>query len=555
MRAQLEVPPLPHDAEAWKLFVFRKSRESLPARRLLAELRAEIQSVACGSGSVIDALVRAGEIETGLADAGSPAAAAVAAVVDRLASMACGRQEPAVSELQPLDIDVPAEICCSHPEGFSYYGLNPLDFAELTRLVRNDLRQTVAVIGIRSVGSTLSAVVAAMLRALGTRAERITVRPEGEPYHRRTTFSPEQEHWIRASLGKESDFVVVDEGPGFSGSTFLSVACALVEAGVPCSRIVLMGSRPFAIHRTSATLPADWNCFRLYTINYASHAPAGAARCLGDGAWRQLLYSDATEWPACWVEQERIKHLSADGRIFFKFEGFGRFGQLAREQTAILVQEKYSPLSLGCDQGYAAYERIRGRPLTARDLCRDLLVRMAAYCAFRVQSFQAPGCDLSLLKSMARVNLEIEFGAGRQDFDLEILLERPVYPDCRMLPHEWLLASDGRILKTDAVGHGDGHQFPGPTDIAWDLAGAIVEWNLTAAETAFFLDQYRRRSRDDAARRLGPYLLLYTTLRTAQCRMAAASLAQRREGRYLYRQYLTYSRLTKVLLDHRPVYN
>jgi hypothetical protein len=554
MFTQPETPAVSSDLDAWKLFVFRKNREFLPTRRLLAELRAEIQSVACGSGSVIDALVRAGEIETGLADAGSPAAATMADVVDQLASLACGHQGSDVSQLQSLEhLGIPAEIRCSHPEGFSYYGLNPLDFAELTRRAHAELRPVVAVIGIRSVGSTLGAVVAAVLRTLGARAERITVRPEGEPYDRRTRFSLEQAAWIRDCLQSNSDFLVVDEGPGFSGSTFLSVARALVDSGVPCSRIALMGSRPFTPRRASGAQSAGWDRFRLYTIAYASHAPAGAGRCLGDGAWRELLYHDAAEWPACWVEQERIKHLSADGQTFFKFEGFGRFGQLARKQTAILVQEKFAPLSLGCDQGYAAYELVRGRPLTLRDLSHDLLSRMAAYCAFRAQDFLAPCCDVSLLKCMARINLEIEFGASRQDFDLEV--ERPVYPDCRMLPHEWLLASDGRILKTDAVGHGDGHQFPGPTDIAWDLAGAIVEWNLTAGETAFFLDDYRRRSGDDVATRLAPYLLLYATLRTAQCRMAAASLAQRKEGRYLYRQYLTYSRITKVFLDDPLIYH
>jgi len=105
-------------------------------------------------------------------------------------------------------------------------------------------------------------------------------------------------------------------------------------------------------------------------------------------------------------------------------------------------------------------------------------------------------------------------------------------------------------LKTDGVGHGDGHQFPGPTDIAWDLAGVIVEWNLSVAEAQFFLSEYRRRSGDHADARLRPYLLLYAILRTAQCRMASASMGARREARYLHRQYLDYSRCTRVLLQN-----
>src|SRR5262249_21659398 len=201
------------------------------------------------------------------------------------------------------------EIRCSHPEGFSYYGLNPLDFADLAKSMVSGLCLPVAVIGIRSVGPTLAAMVSAVLRNAGLSAGRITVRPEGEPYHRTTRFTSEQENWLRSCLEKGGDFVIVDEGPGFSGSTFLSVACALENLGVPGPRIVLMGSRPFATRNRDNGETAEWNRFRRYTIQYASHAPAGSAQYLSEGAWRRIVYSHPRDWPACWVEQERIKHL------------------------------------------------------------------------------------------------------------------------------------------------------------------------------------------------------------------------------------------------------
>jgi len=544
MQIQTEPPALIQDTDAWRLFVFRKSREAISTRTLLAGLIADVQS-----GAVLDALVRAGEIETGLADAGSPAAAAMAGVVDYLAEVACGHNTLDRSCPSCLDeAHFPTEIRCSHPEGFSYYGLNPLDFADLAKDMAPGVRLPVAVIGIRSVGSTLSAVVSAVFRGAGLPVERITVRPEGEPYHRSTKFTSAQENWIRTHLKAGCDFLIVDEGPGFSGSTFLSVATALENLDVPCQQIVLMGSRPFATQNRDNGEPAEWNRFRRYTIQYASHAPAGSTQCLSDGAWRRMVYSHPRHWPACWVEQERIKRLSADGTSLFKFEGFGRFGDLVRRQAELLAEEKFSPPTLGCDQGYLAVEFVRSRPLAARDISSELLALMAAYCAFRVRNFPAPSCHVSLLKSMAQVNLEVEFGHSHRNLDLDIPIKYPVYPDCRMLPHEWLLTSDGRILKADGVGHGDGHQLPGPTDIAWDLAGVIVEWKLTPAETEFFLRQYLRLSGDDPTQRVSLYLLLYSVLRTAQCRMAAASLARNREGRYLHRQYRMYSLKTKVLL-------
>src|SRR5262249_27345928 len=160
------------------------------------------------------------------------------------------------------------------------------------------------------------------------------------------------------------------EGPGFSGSTFLSVAQALVDAGVPHSSIVLMGSRPFA-QRTGmgdGESSESSTRFRSYVIDYGQHTPERAGRSLGDGDWRELLYPSRSHWPACWIEQERIKYLSQDEKVFFKFEGFGRYGRLSHQQASALAQAKFSPPVLRVENGFAGYEFVRGRPLTYQDL-------------------------------------------------------------------------------------------------------------------------------------------------------------------------------------------
>ena len=81
--------------------------------------------------------------------------------------------------------------------------------------------------------------------------------------------------------------------------------------------------------------------------------------------------------------------------------------------------------------------------------------------------------------------------------------------DGRMQPHEWLLSADGHMLKTDSGSHGDDHFFPGPTDIAWDLAGAMVEWEMTAEQSAILLDLYRQKSGDDAGSRIQHFVIAY----------------------------------------------
>ena len=68
------------------------------------------------------------------------------------------------------------------------------------------------------------------------------MRPTGHPYDRKLELTPELCDWVgtvRATPG----FLIVDEGPGISGSSFLAVAEALSQCGVEGRRIHMVGSR------------------------------------------------------------------------------------------------------------------------------------------------------------------------------------------------------------------------------------------------------------------------------------------------------------------------
>ena len=151
------------------------------------------------------------------------------------------------------------------------------------------------------------------------------------------------------------------------------------------------------------------------------------------------------------------------------------------------------------------------------DLTESVVARMAAYCAFRLQNFCVEAPHLDALQQMAEHN----FTELRFEIPAKLALERPVLPDARMQPHEWLLTSSGQVLKTDSGGHGDDHFFPGVTDIAWDLAGAIVEWKMEAEQAATFLDMYRSASGDNATPRITEFIKAYAVFRCAYCMMAA----------------------------------
>ena len=98
----------------------------------------------------------------------------------------------------------------------------------------------------------------------------------------------------------------------------------------------------------------------------------------------------------------------------------------------------------------------------------------------------------------------------------------------------------GRLLKLDGGAHGDDHFFPGPCDIAWDLAGTIVEWNLSGSEAEYFLEQYRLASGDDARRRLPSYLRAYVAFRMGWCKMAALASQGSFDEPLLWRDFERY---------------
>jgi len=196
------------------MLVFREGRRVHSGSALLEALVPLFRQLSVGPASqpdrLMEALLRSGELECGLADAASPHAAGMAAVTDALAEMLLGRRVDCSKLLERLTAIVPpAQITVSTPEGFAYYSLHPRRYADLA--VALPLASPyAAVLGIRSIGTTLSAVVAAALRRRGLVAERITVRPAGHPFDRQTEFSSDARRWIAAQRARQAEFLVVD---------------------------------------------------------------------------------------------------------------------------------------------------------------------------------------------------------------------------------------------------------------------------------------------------------------------------------------------------------
>ncbi len=384
------------------------------------------------------------------------------------------------------------------------------------------------IVGIRSIGSTLSAVTAAAARLRGMQVRRFTVRPEGHPYNRSTELLPSQLGIVQSGVFCGATFVIVDEGPGLSGSSFLSVAEALEKAGVPIQKIVLLGSHEPNIDSLCASEAARrWRRFHCMAVAAEARRPVEAVDFIGGGQWRCRLFHSESEWPAAWISLERLKYLSAaeqgEPRLF-KFAGLGHYGDQVFEREKKVAEGGFGPTPRRESDGFVSYpwmSKSDGRAMVASDLSPSILVRLAEYCAFRLRTFSTELSDLNALQQMAEHNLR-ELGL---EGTAKLQLAHSVIADGHMQPHEWLLTKEGRLLKTDSGSHGDDHFFPGPTDIAWDLAGAIVEWRMDGEQAKEFLDRYREASGDDAGARIERFIQAYVAFRAAYCLMAANAMA------------------------------
>jgi len=431
-------------------------------------------------------------------------------------------------------------VSIAPPEGFSYYALHPSDFAKILPRMPVELERC-AVVGIRSIGTTLSAVVLATLRTQGAEASRITVRPTGHPYSRKTEFSSEEQNWIASNIRNGSHFLVVDEGPGRSGSTFLSVAEALERVGVSRSSITILGSRqPDVSSLCADDAEARWRAYQFVATVPSTNRQLNNCTYVGGGEWRDFFLFDAATWPATWTQMERLKFLTPDWRTLYKFEGMGPLGAEARGRAFVLADAGFGPAVSDAGDGYLAYALLSGIRPCAADVNTTILNRMAEYCAFRVAEFPLASPQAGELTEMVRYNVGQEFGIEIEIPHETLQSNRPVVTDGRMQPYEWIQTASGQSIKTDGVDHGNNHFFPGPCDIAWDIAGVAVEWQLAPDALRYLIDRFSKISGVEVSEQLTFYKLAYCIFRLGSCKMAISTVKGSPEEFRLTHAYLSY---------------
>jgi hypothetical protein len=562
------------------MMVFRDVKQHLSGATLRSELLAELGWVhSCPTHQLENLLTSillcAGELECALTDLAEAdrshfnnSASRLTEVTDliseALLSPECASSHAADAINMVRQLTFPETLRISPPEGFCFYALHPFDYAATLPRISLQPSQPIMVVGIRSMGTTLSAIVlAALHKQFGKEAdiERISVRPTGHPYDRVTTLRDSHRQLVGDYNQRSATFLIVDEGPGLSGSSFLSVGDALHDLGVAKDRIVFICSRtsdPDALVAQDAG--SRWRTFKSFVAASTRTSPMSNSVPISGGHWRSRVftqsrysgmpYRNSDSWPAVWEQLSPAKYLSLDGNTFFKYEGLGRYGAAVRERTNLVAESGFTIRCTIADNGFSAFPWIEGTLLSLDDLSSDLLRHFAEYLAFRSRTFLSDRADRATLEEMSRFNFELVVGRElHQHFELTV--ERPVIADARMMPYEWMRTDDSKLIKLDCAAHGDNHFLPGSTDIAWDLAGVILEWQLTEDARDYFLDCYERASGDHPRPRLQNYILAYAAFQAGYGMMAASSLGES-NGEEKKRLLRDHDRFRQVLTQLEP---
>lgn len=375
--------------------------------------------------------------------------------------------------------DLPARVKVRLAEGYAFYALYPEAYGLAARTLRLD--GPPRVIGLRSIGTGLAAMAAAALDA----PPPVTLRPCGDPFARSVRI----EGRLAADLlAGDPHFVIVDEGPGLSGSSFGAVADWLEEQGVPRRRIAFLpghdgdlGPQAAPAHRlrwAEAQRPVA-AIDRLRSWVEALLGPLDSWQDLSSGAWRSLSAGRQADWPAVTPVWERAKFLvsSGTGDWLVRFAGLGTIGEEKLTLARRLRKARFGPEVAGLTHGWLV-QRWHSDAQPTQPSQSELI----DYLRLRAAMRGGTGASLAELVTMVRRNAA-QLGAWNPPIGALQQGVRPVLIDGKLQRHEWLRLPSGQLLKADAIDHHQGHDLIGCQDIAWDVASAAIELDLSAQQT------------------------------------------------------------------------
>ncbi|MCU7512187.1 MAG: hypothetical protein ACM3UR_13185 [Bacteroidota bacterium] len=542
------------------MIIYGDNKELLSFNEALGKIESLINSLEFdryyGHNPASELLITTGEFEAALTDLLCPEVDSMDDLINLLRSLSLASAHIFINQLKrnPAETNkwiaayreklpalknygISSLLSYNVPEGYAFYSLYPEMYLKSADNFFNIFFPSeVTVIGIRSIGTSLSAVVAARLEESGSRVKSLTIRPRGFYFDRKLIIDMELEEELKAS--HKGYYLVVDEGPGLSGSSFASVAEKLSSLGISDDRIVFFpGHRTDGQNFVSEKAKAIWMRHMKFhsefeeVISIRGLFPeyAGEVKDISAGMWRNVVFKNAEEFPPVFPNFEQRKYLSHDHKYIIKFAGLGHYGRDLFERAEVLFSEGFSPQALALENGFILSRFIGGKPLSASDVNISLLDRAASYVAFLKRSFPA-SCSRTYNEIEEMISVNLMKGLGDEWSDKFSKLSSSFKPffstnatalDGRMLPFEWLKIN-GDYIKTDSIHHHKDHFFPGCQDIAYDIAGFITEFLLGKDEEHYFINSYIKQSGDkEIESRLPFYFVFYNAFRLGLTQFSA----------------------------------
>jgi hypothetical protein len=373
------------------MLVYGDATRREATREAIARLRAMMAALHRAApglerhAELVACLIEAGELAQGVidaefqarggCDARSPAGDAAMRLATSLAAQVAASWDSAFQDAGcPADLDLdalaalplPETIDVRQPEGFAFYALYPESYlAAGRRLSGSEWR----VLGLRSIGTTLAAAVAAGIGTPRAGPPPLTLRPVGHPYDRRLSLADD----ITVDTG--ASYAVVDEGPGRSGSSIAAAARHLEERGVAACDIHLFpGHANGPGQEASPAVHHLWSRCPMHVVEFDEWALRGhepwrrldhwvadlvgpltePLRDLSCGAWRQLGWRSEAEWPPShpWAERRKFLAATRDARWHVKFAGLGRHGRETLARARVLAAAGFVPEPAGWRHGF-----------------------------------------------------------------------------------------------------------------------------------------------------------------------------------------------------------
>lgn len=465
---------------------------------------------------LVGALVEAGQLLQGVADEGTPSPE-LSEFVHGLARCVVRSWDSRFGEVGELprlpSLILPETVELRLPEGFAFYAVYPEAYVAAARTLT--LNGSPRVIGIRSIGTTLGAMVAAALGA----PPAITVRPFGDPFARAVELPAD-------ILERDAHYIIVDEGPGLSGSSFGAVADWLEARGVPLERIAFLPSHSGDLG------PQASDAHRQRWARAKRIAAKFDVTFLEDRFGPLKAFSSGGAW-----QRTKFRGTEEGAPVLLKFAGLGAIGERKLLMARALHAAGFTPEPVGLLHGFLVERWCEhARPLEPGELpVREI----GRYIGARARLFPAAGgsgASIDTLLTMCRRNIGLGVGAeaacGVARFDEASLSARVrrVRTDNKLQPDEWLRLGDGRLLKTDALDHHQAHDLIGCQGVEWDVAGAIDEFGFDAAESVLLIDAVGVEVDSDL---LAFYRLAYAAFRLGQSELAGDQSAAGRYARSL----------------------